>query len=105
MAEAGVPGVEVWSWAGLFVSAKTPIEIVGKVPTATVAGAADPAIRTKLEEGGAVVTGSTPDALASFLHSEMEKWGAVIKEANIKPMTRPPRRERPPPPWSARQVR
>jgi tripartite-type tricarboxylate transporter receptor subunit TctC len=84
MAEAGVPGVEVWSWDGLFLPAKTPIEIVGKVHSGTVTALADPAIRTKLEQGGAVVTGSTPDALASFLHSEMEKWGAVIKEANIR---------------------
>jgi hypothetical protein len=90
---------------GFFLPAKPPIEIAGKVHADTVTALADPAIRTKLEEGGAVVTGSTLDALASFLHSEMEKWGAVIKEANIKPMTRPPRRERPPPPWSARQVR
>jgi tripartite-type tricarboxylate transporter receptor subunit TctC len=69
---------------GFFLPAKPPIEIAGKVHADTVTALADPAIRTKLEEGGAVVTGSTLDALASFLHSEMEKWGAVIKEANIR---------------------
>jgi tripartite-type tricarboxylate transporter receptor subunit TctC len=84
MVVSGVPGVEVLSWAGLFLPAKTSIEIVGKVHSGTVTALADPAIRMKLEQGGAVVTGSTPDALASFLHSEMEKWGAVIKEANIR---------------------
>ena len=66
-------------WAKL-----SPMEIVGKIHTDTVAALADPAIRTKLEQGGAVVSGSTPAELAAFLHSEMEKWGAVIKEANIK---------------------
>ena len=84
MAEAGVSGVEVWSWAGFFLRARTTMEIVGKIHTDTVAALADPAIRTKLEQGGAVVSGSTPAELAAFLHSEMEKWGAVIKEANIK---------------------
>jgi tripartite-type tricarboxylate transporter receptor subunit TctC len=84
MAEAGVPGVEVWSWGGFFLPAKTPIEIVAKIQADTVAALAVPAIRTKLEEGGAVVAGSTPAELAAFLHSEMEKWGAVITEANIR---------------------
>jgi tripartite-type tricarboxylate transporter receptor subunit TctC len=84
MAEAGVPGVEVWSWGGFFLPAKAPIEIIGKIHADTVTALADRAIRTKLEEGGAVVTGSTPAELAAFLHSEMEKWSAVIKAANIR---------------------
>ena len=84
MAEAGIPGVEVTSWAGFFLPAKTPAEIVGKTQADTVTALADAAIRTKLEGGGAVVIGSTPDELASFLRSEMDKWSAVIKEANIK---------------------
>jgi tripartite-type tricarboxylate transporter receptor subunit TctC len=83
MAEAGVSGMEVWSWAGFFLPAKTPAEIVDKVHRDAVRALADAAIRTKLEDGGAVVTASTPAELASFLHSEMEKWSAVIKDANI----------------------
>jgi tripartite-type tricarboxylate transporter receptor subunit TctC len=84
MAEAGVPGMEVWSWAGFFLPAKTPFEIIEKVHADTVAVLSDATIRTKLEEGGAVVTGSTPHELAAFLRSEMDKWNAVIKEANIR---------------------
>jgi tripartite-type tricarboxylate transporter receptor subunit TctC len=84
MAEAGVAGMEVSSWAGFLVPAKTPQEIIGKIHADTVAALAEPAVREKLEAGGVMVVGSTPDELASFLRSELDRWGQVIREANIK---------------------
>jgi len=84
MVEAGVAGMEVSAWSGLFVPARTHQEIIRKIQTDTVAALAEPAAREKLEQGGVVVIGSTPDELAAFLSSEMEKWGQVIKDANIR---------------------
>jgi tripartite-type tricarboxylate transporter receptor subunit TctC len=75
--------VEVTSWAGFFLPARTSVEIVRKIHADTVTALAEPAVRTKLEQGGAVAIASAPDELASFLRSEMDKWGTVIKEANI----------------------
>jgi tripartite-type tricarboxylate transporter receptor subunit TctC len=85
MAEAGVAGVEVSSWSGFFVPAKTSPDIVETIHAGTVKALAVPATRKKLEDGGAVLVGSTPAELASFLRAEMDKWGQVIKTANIKP--------------------
>jgi tripartite-type tricarboxylate transporter receptor subunit TctC len=84
MEEAGVAGLEVSAWSGLFVPARTQQEIIRKMQTDTVAALAEPAVREKLEQGGVVVIGSTPDELAAFLSSEMGKWGKVIKDANIR---------------------
>ena len=84
MAEAGVAGMEVSSWSGFLVPAKTPQEIIGKIHADTVAALVVPIVREKLEAGGVMVVGSTPDELASFLRSELDRWGQVIKEANIK---------------------
>jgi tripartite-type tricarboxylate transporter receptor subunit TctC len=84
MAEAGVAGVEVSSWSGFLVPAKTQRDIIRKIHADTVAALAEPAIKSKLEDGGIVVIGSTPDELAAFFRSELDKWGAVIKAANIK---------------------
>jgi len=84
MAEAGVPGVEVSSWAGLLGPAKTPADIVAKIHADTVAAIADPAVWANLEKGGVVLVGSTPDELGAFLRTEMDKWGRVIREGNIK---------------------
>jgi tripartite-type tricarboxylate transporter receptor subunit TctC len=49
----------------------------------SVAALAEPAVRDKLEQGGAVIFGSTPGELASFLSLEMARWGPIIEEANI----------------------
>ncbi len=84
MAEAGVEGVEVSSWAGFLVPAKTPPEIVRKLHDDTVAVLAQPSVRLKLEQNGAVVVGSTPQELLSFMTAETDKWGQVIAAANIR---------------------
>jgi tripartite-type tricarboxylate transporter receptor subunit TctC len=84
MAEAGVAGVEVSSWGGFLAPAKTPPQIVRKIHDDTVAVLAQPAVRSKLEQNGAVIVGSTPQELLSFMSAESEKWGQVIAAANIR---------------------
>jgi tripartite-type tricarboxylate transporter receptor subunit TctC len=84
MAEAGVTGVEVSSWGAFLAPAKTPPEIVRKIHDDTVAVLAQPSVRTKLEQNGAVIIGSTPQELLSFMTAETEKWGQVIAAANIR---------------------
>jgi tripartite-type tricarboxylate transporter receptor subunit TctC len=84
VAESGMPGFDVPGWYALFVPAKTPPEIVGKMHADTVAALAELRIKSRLEELGLVVIGSTPDALGSYLKSEITKWGPVIREANIR---------------------
>jgi tripartite-type tricarboxylate transporter receptor subunit TctC len=83
MAEAGVDGVEVSSWGAFLVPAKTPPEIVRKIHDDTVAVLAQPSVRLKLEQNGAVIVGSTPQELLSFMRAETDKWGQVIAAANI----------------------
>jgi len=45
MVEAGVAGMEVSAWSGLFVPARTHQEIIRKIQTDTVAALAEPAVR------------------------------------------------------------
>jgi tripartite-type tricarboxylate transporter receptor subunit TctC len=84
MAEAGVHGVEVTSWAAFLAPAKTPPAIVRKIHDDTVAALGQPGVRTKLEQNGAVIVGSTPQELLSFMTAETKKWGQVIAAANIR---------------------
>jgi tripartite-type tricarboxylate transporter receptor subunit TctC len=83
VAEAGVPGFDVSSWIGLFVPVKTPLEIVDRIHTDTVAALGDPATRRKLEDMGVVGVASTPAELAAQFKADMVKWGPVIKDAGI----------------------
>jgi tripartite-type tricarboxylate transporter receptor subunit TctC len=84
MAEAGVAGVEVSSWSGFLVPAKTSREIVARLYDDTVKALADATVRDKLEATGAVVIGSTPVEFAAFLQAEHDKWGRIIKAAHIQ---------------------
>jgi tripartite-type tricarboxylate transporter receptor subunit TctC len=83
IAEAGIPGFDLSSWIALFVPAKTPSQVVGKLHADTVALLAEPATRRKLDDMGVVVVGSTPAELAAQVRADIEKWGPIIKEAGI----------------------
>jgi tripartite-type tricarboxylate transporter receptor subunit TctC len=85
MAEAGVAGVEVSSWAAFLVPAKTSPAIVDKIRADTIAALAVASVKDKLEQNGAVIMGSTSAELVTFLSSEVDKWGRVIHAANIRP--------------------
>src|SRR5262249_27059231 len=52
ISEAGVPDFDMSSWIALFVPARTPPQIVGKLHADTVALLADPATKRKLEDMG-----------------------------------------------------
>ena len=84
MAEAGVPGVEVIAADGFPSAGKDFTRHHLEVADDTVAVLAEPAVRSKLEDGGATIHASTPAELTAFMRGELDKWGAVIKAANIK---------------------
>jgi tripartite-type tricarboxylate transporter receptor subunit TctC len=77
-------GYEAVSWSGIGAPAKTPPAIVEKLNGAFNAALADPQLKSRLAEFGAVVMTSTPAEFGKFIGSEIEKWGKVVKFANIK---------------------
>jgi tripartite-type tricarboxylate transporter receptor subunit TctC len=83
IAESGIAGFDVSSWFSLFVPARTPAAIIGKIRADTVAVLREPKISGRLEQLGATIVASTPGELAAHLKAEMEKWGPVIKAAGI----------------------
>jgi tripartite-type tricarboxylate transporter receptor subunit TctC len=85
MIEAGVPGYEAYSWAGVWVPAATPRDIVAKINADTVKAFSDPATKERLLGQGAEVSPGTPEQFGGFVRGEMTKWAAVIKRAGIKP--------------------
>jgi tripartite-type tricarboxylate transporter receptor subunit TctC len=87
--EAGVPGLHMPFWHGLWAPANTPREIVGKLNQAAVEAVADPYVRQHLADIGQEIfppEQQTPEALAALQKAEIEKWWPIIKAANIKGM-------------------
>ena len=86
--EAGVPGLYVSTWYGLWVPKGTPADIVARLNSAVVAALADPTVREKLAELGLEIPPreqQTPEALGAFHQAEVEKWWPIIRAANIAP--------------------
>jgi tripartite-type tricarboxylate transporter receptor subunit TctC len=84
-AESGVPGYEATTWWAFLVPAKTPREVVAKLNAEINAALAEPAVKKKLEDMGAIVATGTPEQLDRFIRGETDKWGALIRKANIRP--------------------
>lgn len=82
-AEAGIDGVEVYTWFSILAPAKTAPAIIARLNKAASDALADPAIRNRLEEMSFEVVGGAPDVLRKFIAEETVKWEKVIKDANI----------------------
>ena len=88
MEEAGVPGLTISFWHGLWAPKGTPKDIVAKLNTAVVDTLTDPAIRQRLITIGQDIPPRdqlTSEALSAFHKAEIEKWWPIIKAAGIKP--------------------
>ena len=78
-------GYDAVSWAGIGAPTGTPAEIVDKLNREINAVLADPALKGKLAEFGAIVMTGSPADFKAFIATEIDKWGKVVKFANIKP--------------------
>ena len=84
--EAGLPGLYMSSWFGLFAPKGTPADIIAKLNGAMVQSLKDPDVRKKLGDLGldiALPEQQTPAGFAAFHKAEIEKWWPIIKTAGI----------------------
>jgi tripartite-type tricarboxylate transporter receptor subunit TctC len=85
MAEAGLPGVEMPTWGGLYGPAGIPQAIVDRLHAATNRALAEPKFATRLADfGGEPMTGSTPKSMTEFTGKELAVWRPVVEKLNIK---------------------
>ncbi len=82
MSEAGVAGLDVDSWLGIFAPAKTPPEIIAKLRADI--RAALPDLKERFEQSGGEAWDLPDDRLDAFVVSEYESWTKLIREAGIK---------------------
>jgi tripartite-type tricarboxylate transporter receptor subunit TctC len=82
MSEAGVPGLDVDSWLGIFAPAKTPPEIIAKLRREIRAGLPD--LKQRFEKSGGEVWDLPDDRLDGFVASEHRSWTKLIREAGIR---------------------
>ena len=81
--EAGFPGVIVESNYGIIAPTGTPPEIVQKMSQAIAETLAEPALRQKMIDQGAIPTATTPEAYQALMQAESKKWGEVIRRGKL----------------------
>ena len=79
MAEAGLPGYEIYSWNALFAPAGTPKEIIAKLNDAANKAVKDAVVSKKLADLSAETVGTTPEELSEHVKKEVAKWGPIAK--------------------------
>ena len=84
IAESGLPGFAVSSWAGLVAPARTPRAVTGALREAVVKSLAAPDLRERLARDGADPVGSTPDEFGAFIKSELAQWRKVVQQAKAQ---------------------
>jgi tripartite-type tricarboxylate transporter receptor subunit TctC len=85
--EAGVPGLYMSGWFGLFAPKGTPRSIIARLNDAMVEALSDPKVRMRFAELGLDIAPraqQTPSGLAAFHKAEIEKWWPIIKAAGIR---------------------
>lgn len=80
-----VPGYEASALTGIGVPAKTPAAVIDRLNKEINAAFADPGMKAKFNDTGAIVLPGSPSDFGKMLVAETEKWAKVIKSAGVKP--------------------
>jgi tripartite-type tricarboxylate transporter receptor subunit TctC len=84
--EAGLPGLYVESWHGIWVPKGTPKRVIDRLNAAAVKALAQQPVQAKLVNVGQTLfppEQRTVEAMRAYHKAEMEKWVPIIKEAKI----------------------
>jgi tripartite-type tricarboxylate transporter receptor subunit TctC len=85
LAELGFPGMEDYTWVGLFAPAGTPSEIVQKLNDAVNRALANAEVRERLSGLAFEPVGGPQQAFAEYVKAEVVKWGKVVKDTGARP--------------------
>ena len=78
---AGVAGLNVDSWIGLFAPVGTPAPVIAKLQKEIAAAA--PELKAKFIAVGGDYMSVAPDKLEAFVRADYDKWTKLIKDAGI----------------------
>jgi tripartite-type tricarboxylate transporter receptor subunit TctC len=84
VAEAGFPGFDVLSWAGMLAPAGTPPEIIHRLQREIARIIKIPEVRAVFLSQSAEPVGNTPEQFAAEIKASVARWTPVVEAAGIK---------------------
>ena len=83
LAEAGVPGAEVYEWNAVFTPAGTPEPVVARLAAAFQKALEAPDVKARVAQLGGELFKGDADAAQQFVHGQMALWARVVKARQI----------------------
>ena len=85
LAEAGLGGVDLLPWFGLFAPAGMPRPLVDRLNREFVAALKSPAMKERARQMGVEIMSSTPEALMNQVRTETPLMAQVMRKAGVTP--------------------
>ena len=83
LAEAGVKGVDVYSWQAVAAPKGLPADLKAKLHAAIVSSLNDESVKAKLVSQGFEIVANTPEQFAKFQAAEYARWKQLIETRKI----------------------
>jgi tripartite-type tricarboxylate transporter receptor subunit TctC len=84
LTEAGVPGIEVYSWQAFVAPKGLPQNVKARLQPALIAAIKHPDTVKKFNDIGFEVVGNSPEEFDKFLTAELARWKQVVEQGGIK---------------------
>lgn len=84
LAEAGVPGVEMTTWYGLFATGGTPKDVVARLYAETMKTLQLPDVQKRLAGLGGEPGTLTSEQFGAMNRADFDRFGKLIRDAGIK---------------------
>jgi tripartite-type tricarboxylate transporter receptor subunit TctC len=85
LGELGYPGMEDYTWVGLFVPTGTPQDAVQKLNDAVLRSVQSPDVRERLDGFAFEATAAPLKQTQDYVKSELVKWAKVVRDTGAKP--------------------
>lgn len=83
MAEAGIPGMEVYAWQAFAAPKNLPADVKAKLHAGILKALKDPAVTKPFTDAGLEVVGNSPEEFTQFQAKEYTRWKQVIETGGI----------------------
>jgi tripartite-type tricarboxylate transporter receptor subunit TctC len=83
LAEAGVKGVDVYSWQAVVAPKGLPADVRAKIHGALVSALNDMGVKQQFAQLGFEIVGNTPEQFAAFQQRENARWKELIEARRI----------------------
>jgi tripartite-type tricarboxylate transporter receptor subunit TctC len=84
LAEAGVAGIEVYSWQAFAAPKGLPREVMAKLQPALASALRDPEVTRRFNDIGFEVVANSSAEFGAFLAGELTRWKSVVDAGGIK---------------------